>query len=163
MALRKSRNDVGANAKKTSIAVLNGVLVDTVDLTNCVRMAHWTMRGPNFIGLHTMLEGFYNDLFAAGDDIAERLVQLGGTPDGTSQLVAEKTRLKVYPRDVTYTLTHVAELADRFAANAKAVREGIDTTDEAGDADTADLLTEVSRDLDKKLWMLEAHIENIEK
>jgi starvation-inducible DNA-binding protein len=163
MALRKSRNDLGENAKKTSINILNGVLVDTIDLTNCVRMAHWTMRGPNFIGLHLMLEGFYNELFQFGDDIAERLVQLGGTPDGTSQLVSEKTRLKMYPRDLTYTLSHVEELAERFAANAKAVREGIDTTDEAGDADTADLLTEVSRDLDKKLWMLEAHIENIEK
>jgi starvation-inducible DNA-binding protein len=163
MALSKTRNDLGENAKKTSINVLNGVLVDTIDLTNCVRMAHWTLRGPNFIGLHLMLEGFYNELFASSDDLAERLVQLGGTPDGTSQLVAEKTRLPPYPRDTTYTMTHVAELAERFAANAKAVREGIDATDEAGDADTADLLTETSRALDKKLWMLEAHIENVEK
>ena len=163
MALKKSRNDVGENAKKTSINVLNGVLVDSIDLTHCVRQAHWTLRGPNFIGLHLMLETFYNELFVSTDDIAERIVQLGGTPDGTTQLISEKTRLKPYPRDTTYTLSHVAELADRFAANAKAVRDGIDTTDEAGDADTADLLTEVSRALDKKLWMLEAHIENVEK
>jgi starvation-inducible DNA-binding protein len=162
MSLRKSPNDLGENAKRTSITVLNGVLVDTIDLTHCVRMAHWTLRGPNFIGLHTMLEGFYNDLFQSSDDLAERIVQLGGTPDGTSQLIAEKTRLKAYPRDVTYTMKHVAELVERFAANAKTVREGIDTTDEAGDADTADLLTEVSRDLDKKLWMLEAHTGNAE-
>ena len=141
------------------MAVLNGVLVDTIDLTNATRMAHWTLRGSNFIGLHTMFEGFYNELFATGDELAERLVQLGGTPDGTSQLVAEKTRLPIYPRDVTESLKHVAELAERYAATAKSVREGIDTTAEAGDADTADLLTAYSRALDKNVWMLEAHLE----
>ena len=41
---------------------------------------------------------------------------------------------------------------------AKTLREGIDQTDEAGDADTADLLTEQSRATDKMLWMLEAHL-----
>ena len=49
-------------------------------------------------------------------------------------------------------------LTARYAALAKTVREGIDETDEAGDADTADLLTSLSRTLDKALWMLEAHL-----
>ncbi|WP_419900479.1 DNA starvation/stationary phase protection protein Dps [Roseomonas sp. USHLN139] len=159
MALRATRNDLGENAKKASVNVLNGTLTDMIDLTNCVRMAHWTLRGPSFIGLHLMLEGFYNELFASADEVAERLVQIGGTPDGTSQIVAEKTRLSPYPQKTTAQLEHVKELADRFAALAKNVREGIDSTDEAGDADTADLLTGLSRDLDKKLWMLEAHLE----
>lgn len=159
MSLRATRNDLGENAKKVSVNVLNGTLVDTIDLTNCVRMAHWTLRGSNFIGLHTMLEGFYNELFATADEVAERLVQIGGTPDGTSQLVSEKTRLPAYPQATTNSMEHVKELADRFANLAKSVREGIDATDEAGDADTADLLTGLSRDLDKKLWMLEAHLD----
>lgn len=158
-SLHSTRNDLGENSKKVSVTVLNGTLTDMIDLTNSVRMAHWTMKGPNFIGLHEMLEGFYNELFATADDVAERLVQLGGTPDGTSQIVAEKTRLAPYSQKTTYTLDHVRELADRFASLAKSVREGIDSTDDAGDADTADLLTGVSRDLDKKLWMLEAHLQ----
>lgn len=160
MSLRPTRNDLGENAKKVSVNVLNGTLTDMIDLTNGVRMAHWTMRGPNFIGLHEMLETFYNELFATADEVAERLVQLGGTPDGTSQNVAEKSRLPGYPQGTVYTLDHVKELADRFAGLARSVREGIDSTEEAGDADTADLLTGLSRDLDKKLWMLEAHLEN---
>ncbi|PHK94555.1 DNA starvation/stationary phase protection protein Dps [Pseudoroseomonas rhizosphaerae] len=159
MALRNTRNDLGENTKKVSVTVLNGTLTDMIDLTNSVRMAHWTMRGPNFIGLHGMLETFYNELFATADEVAERLVQIGGTPDGTSQIVAEKSRLPAYSQATVYTLDHVKELADRFASLARSVREGIDSTDEAGDADTADLLTGLSRDLDKKLWMLEAHLE----
>ncbi|KAA2212291.1 DNA starvation/stationary phase protection protein Dps [Teichococcus oryzae] len=160
MSLHPNRNDLGENAKKVSISVLNGTLVDALDLTNAVRMAHWTMRGPNFIGLHEMLETFYNELFATTDDVAERLVQLGGTPSGTSQLVAEKSRLAPYSQETVHTMDHVRELADRFASLAKTVREGISSTDDAGDADTADLLTGLSRDLDKKLWMLESHLEN---
>jgi len=156
--IRPTRNDLGENAKKVSINVLNRTLTDMIDLTNCVRMAHWTMRGPNFIGLHEMLETFYNDLFNTADDVAERLVQIGGTPDGTSQNVVEKTRLPAYPQATVYTLDHVKELADRFGNLANSVRTGIHSTEEAGDADTADLLTGLSRDLDKKLWMLEAHL-----
>jgi starvation-inducible DNA-binding protein len=55
-------------------------------------------------------------------------------------------------------MEHVKALADRYAALAATVRAGIDTADEAGDADTADLLTGFSRTLDKALWMLEAHL-----
>ena len=68
------------------------------------------------------------------------------------------TRLPAYPADIAAEQAHFAALADRYAAVAKALRAGIDTTDEAGDADTADLLTGQSRDLDKKLWFLEAHL-----
>ena len=50
-------------------------------------------------------------------------------------------------------------LIERYSACANAVRQNIDDTDEAGDADTADLLTEVSRGLDKQLWFLEAHVQ----
>ena len=53
----------------------------------------------------------------------------------------------------------LAALIDRYSAFANAVRENIDDTDEAGDAGTADLLTEVSRGIDKQLWFLEAHVQ----
>lgn len=155
--LRTTRNDLGANAREASVAVLNATLADTTDLTNGVRMAHWTVRGSHFAGLHQLFGTFYEQLAAITDEIAERVVQLGGTPDGTTQLIGEKTRLEPYPVGLRAGMDHVKALTDRYAALAKTVREGIDATDEAGDADTADLLTGFSRTLDKALWMLEAH------
>jgi starvation-inducible DNA-binding protein len=56
-------------------------------------------------------------------------------------------------------MEHAAALADRLAAFGKSVREGIDRTTEYGDAATADLLTEVSRAIDKQLWLVEAHLQ----
>lgn len=156
--LHATHNDLGANAREVSVVVLNATLADTMDLTNAVHMAHWTVRGSQFAGLHTLFENFYNQLHAIIDDVAERVVQLGGTPDGTTQAVGEKTRLEPYPADLRDGMDHVKALVTRYAALGKSAREGIDAVDEAGDADTADLLTDLSRLLDKSLWMLEAHL-----
>ena len=153
-----TRNDVPSNAKQASVTILQGCLVDSVDLYNATRQAHWNVKGPHFGSLHTLFEGFYNALHTSSDDLAERIVQLGGTANGTTQVLANQTRLQPYPTDLYAGMDHVRALADRYAQVAKTLREGIDQTDEAGDADTADLLTEQSRAIDKMLWMLEAHL-----
>lgn len=155
----KTRNDVADNAKKVSIGILQQVLHDGVDLYNATRQAHWNVKGPHFYSLHTLLEGFYEDLQTSTDDLAERIVQLGGIASGTTQEIASGTKLPPYPTDLLAGMDHVTQLADRYSAVAKSLREGIDQTDEAGDADTADLLTEQSRAIDKKLWMLEAFLQ----
>ena len=153
-----TRNDVPSNAKQVSIGVLQACLVDTIDLYNATRQAHWNVKGPHFGELHKLFEEFYRALQESTDDLAERIVQLGGTANGVTQTLAASTRLPPYPTDVYAGMDHVVQLADRYAMVGKALREGIDTTDEAGDADTADLLTEQSRAADKMLWMIEAHL-----
>ena len=91
--------------------------------------------------------------------MAERAVQLGGTALGTTQVVGSTTKLPPYPTDVYAVADHLAALIDRFADYASALRTSIDESDDAGDADTADLFTEVSRGIDKQLWFLEAHVQ----
>jgi starvation-inducible DNA-binding protein len=72
-----------------------------------------------------------------------------GTALGTTQTLANKTALTPYPEDIYKIIEHLAALIERYGAVANAVRAGIDTTDDAGDADTADILTGFSRALDK--------------
>ncbi|MGN6030033.1 MAG: ferritin-like domain-containing protein, partial [Thermomicrobiales bacterium] len=55
---------------------------------------------------------------------------------------------------------YVEALVARWAAYAASTRAAIDTADEAGDADTADLFTEISRQVDMDLWFLEAHLQD---
>ncbi|MEL6223181.1 MAG: DNA starvation/stationary phase protection protein Dps, partial [Cyanobacteria bacterium J06627_8] len=88
----------------------------------------------------------------------ERVTALGGTALGTARIAATESILPEYPLDAVTGEEHITALAERFSAYGKHVREAIDQTDELGDADTADLYTEISRTIDKRLWFLEAHL-----
>ena len=148
-----------ANAKSAVIDVLNARLADSIDLALITKQAHWNLKGPNFIAVHEMLDPMRAAIDHHVDIIAERISQLDGTPIGTSQRVAKATALDEYPTDIKKVPDHLAALADRFAKLANQIREDIDTTDEAGDADTADILTAFSRELDKDLWFIKSHLE----
>lgn len=157
-----TRNDLKSNAKKTSIDLLNARLADAIDLALATKQAHWNVKGPQFIAIHEMLDKFREELDDHVDTVAERAAQLGGTALGTSQVVAKSTKLKPYPTDIHKTKDHLAALIERYAAAAKMARASIDEADDAGDADTADILTAYSRSLDKLLWLLEAHTQEKE-
>jgi starvation-inducible DNA-binding protein len=162
MPSHATRNDLKSNVKKSSIELLNARLADAIDLALITKQAHWNIKGPHFIAIHEMLDGFRKDLDEHVDTIAERAVQLGGTALGTTQVVAAESKLPPYPTDIYKTKDHLAALIDHYAAMAKSVRAAIDDASESGDADTADIFTAYSRTLDKSLWFLEAHVQEKE-
>lgn len=155
--LHKTNNDLKNNAKAVSMQLLEARLADGLDLALVTKQAHWNLKGPEFIGIHLMLDTFRDAQDEWNDMMAERIVQLGGTAKGTTQAVGERTKLKPYPTNIYAIADHLKALIDRYSQHANAVRSSIEEADEAGDADTADLFTEVSRGLDKQLWFLEAH------
>ena len=157
-----TKNDLKSNTKTASIELLNARLADAIDLALISKQAHWNVKGPQFIAIHEMLDGFRTELDGHVDTMAERAVQLGGTAHGTSQDVSKASTLKPYPADIHKTKDHLAALIDRYAAMAKSVRKAIDESDEAGDAGTVDIFTAFSRSLDKSLWFLEAHVQEKE-
>lgn len=156
MKLRKTRNDLKSNTKATIVVLLNGRLADAIDLALMTKQAHWNLRGRQFIAVHEMLDGFRTEIDGHADILAERVVQLGGVAFGTTQAVAQGTKLKAYPADLVSVEDHVAALAERYGDLANATRAAIDASGETGDADTADIFTAFSRSLDKALWFLEA-------
>ena len=153
-----TRNDLPDNARKAMIALLNARLVDAIDLRLSLKQAHWNVKGPNFIAVHEFFDAVQVRVAEFVDDIAERAVALGGVVDGTSQGVSKGSQLEAYPATATGEKDHLAAVADRLAAFGKLARQAIDAADEAGDKDTADLFTGVSRQIDKDLWMTEAHL-----
>ena len=157
--MHKTRNNLSSNAKAVSVDLLNARLADGIDLALATKQAHWNLKGPQFIGIHLMLDGFRTEQDEWNDTMAERAVQLGGTALGTTQTVGSMTTLAPYPTDTYAVADHLAALIDRFGAYANALHESIDQADEAGDADAADIFTEVSRGIDKQLWFLEAHVQ----
>jgi starvation-inducible DNA-binding protein len=159
MKTHQTKNNLKSNAKSVAIELLNARVADGIDLALVTKQAHWNLKGRQFIGVHEMLDGFRTQLDDFVDTMAERVTQLGGTALGTTQVVAQATTLSPYPTDIYAIPDHLAALIDRYGKVANNVRQSIDQATEAGDADTADIFTEVSRGLDKALWFLEAHVQ----
>jgi starvation-inducible DNA-binding protein len=157
--LHQTRNALPSNAKTASIGLLNARLADGIDLALATKQAHWNLKGPQFIAIHEMLDGFRTEQDEWNDTMAERTAQLGGTALGTTQVVTASTKLPAYPTDIYRIADHLAALIDRYAQYANTLHDNIDEVDEAGDADTADVFTQVSRGIDKQLWFLEAHVQ----
>jgi len=153
-----TRNDLPAGTRTKIIELLNARLADAIDLGAQTKHAHWNVKGPNFIALHELFDKVAEVVEDQIDTIAERVTALGGTARGTLAAVVRSTTLKPYPEDISEGLAHVDALSGALAAYGAKLRAAIGSADELGDADTADLFTGISRDTDKYLWFLEAHL-----
>jgi starvation-inducible DNA-binding protein len=154
-----TRIDLVSRIREASIAALQAQLSSSVDLFTQVKQAHWNVKGPNFIALHELFDSVAEIVEEQSDLIAERITALGGRADGTVRVAAESSTLVEYPLAITAGPNHVAAVADRLASYGRAARANIDHAAGLGDADTADLFTEISRAIDKQLWFVEAHLQ----
>lgn len=160
--MHPTKNDLPQKVRAKVAAVLADRLADATDLMLQGKQAHWNVKGPNFIALHELFDKIVESAEEWVDLIAERIVQLGGQAEGTVQATAARTSLAPYPLTIVSGTDHVEALSNALAAFGKKVRGAIDKTDKAGDKDTADLFTEISRDVDKYLWFVEAHNQRAE-
>lgn len=156
--LYTTRIDLAEDIRVKVIKILNQTLAATLDLKTQTKQAHWNVKGMDFLQLHELFDEMATELEDYVDMVAERVTALGGIALGTARIAAESSILPEYDLGAVSGEDHVIALADRYGAYAKHVREAIDQTDELGDADTADLYTEISRTIDKRLWFLEAHL-----
>lgn len=157
--MHETKNDIKEGKRKDLVELLNARLADAVDLRIQAKQAHWNVKGPSFIALHKLFDEIADNAAEHSDEIAERAVALGGTALGTVATVAKNTKLPKYPEDISSGADHVDALSTALATFGKSVRAAIGQAEELGDADTADLFTAVSRDVDKYLWFVEAHMQ----
>lgn len=151
--------DIKEQVRSDMVNLLNQQLADTFDLMSISKQAHWNVKGPEFFQLHELFDLLAEGLLPHVDAIAERVTALGGVAMGTARMAAANSRIPEFTGEPFDGIAHVRALTERFAQLAQSTRAGIDTADAAGDTGTADLLTEIVRDLDKWLWFLEAHVQ----
>ena len=159
MALHNTKIDISKDTREKLITLLNARLADASDLKSQTKQAHWNVKGMSFIALHELFDQIATAVEGHVDLIAERITTLGGTAMGTVRLAAQNSSLSEYPHEITDGAAHVDALSTALADFGKVVRKGIDEASDLGDQDTADIFTEISRDIDKQLWFVEAHIQ----
>lgn len=142
--------------KPAAIAeALGGVLADTYRLTFKTHAYHWNVEGPLFFSLHKLTEEQYENMFAAADELAERIRALGQlAPFSLEEIV--KTSVLEDVQSAPTAGDMVADLASDHEKVAKRLHEVIDIAEENKDAVTADLATARSAFHEQAAWMLKA-------
>src|ERR1035437_5292166 len=153
----ETENDISLQRRSELSALMNQRLEDAVDLQMQMKQAHWNVKGPSFIGLHELFDKVNASVASYVDQIAERIVQLGGIAEGTVRVAAARSRLTEYPLQIADGMAHVEAVARGLSTFGQAARSTIEEANAFDDAATADLFTEISRGLDQWLWFVEAH------
>jgi starvation-inducible DNA-binding protein len=158
--LYTTRIDIPEATRSKVIQQLNTTLAASLDIWSQTKQAHWNVKGKDFYQLHLLFDDIAGVLYEHIDLIAERITALGGVAHGTARQSAKNSPLSEYPDTEKMSEDdHLNALADRLAAYAKHLREGISKCDELDDQDSNDLYVQISREVDKKLWFVEAHMQ----
>jgi starvation-inducible DNA-binding protein len=135
---------------------LQQVLADTYSLMAKTHLYHWNVTGSNFMSLHTQFQTQYEALFAAADEIAERIRQLGSMVSGGLPAFTQASNISV-PQAITGEAM-LKELAEDHKTMSASLVSFANLADKAKDRITADLLTARAADHDKTAWMLAAQV-----
>ncbi|QHB99274.1 DNA starvation/stationary phase protection protein [Epidermidibacterium keratini] len=129
------------------------------DLQLTLKHAHWNVVGPNFIGVHTMLDDQIVGVRAILDEIAERIATLGVAPVGTPGALVRDRTWDDYDVLRADALEHLAALDHVYAGIIGDFRTAIERTHEI-DPVSEDLLTGQTGQLEKYHWFIRAHLED---
>ncbi|MEE8603002.1 Dps family protein [Euzebya tangerina] len=136
-------------------AVMQPTVTDLIDLALTGKQLHWAVVGPRFKPVHEHLDELIEEYREYSDTVAEYLSTIGVVPDGRAVRVAGDTPMD--PVDATF-MTDDAVI-DLMTARIKGVATSLrQRSAQVADADSAaeDLLIEITRVLDKQLWMTSA-------
>jgi starvation-inducible DNA-binding protein len=151
--------DLSETKRVQLIELCNSCLADAVDLQLHCKHAHWNVKGPNFIALHQLFDQVNESVEDYIDLIAERAVQLGGIANSTSRMVATWAHMPENDAQSPSEHDYIHSLSEALGSFGKIARNAIDKSSEIGDAVSADIFTEITRGVDKWLWMVEAHLQ----
>lgn len=139
------------------IEFLNEQLADWNLLFVKLHNYHWNVKGNDFFILHEKFEGLYDEAAGYIDEIAERVLALGGVPAGSLKEYLELTTLQEATGKES---SH--EMVESIVADLKAtvanLKRGLEFADEVGDVTTDDLLTGIHCAIEKHVWLLSAFL-----
>ena len=136
---------------------LNQVLADSYALMSLTHFAHWNIEGPGFFALHTAFQTQYEELFAAIDEIAERIRALGAYAIGGLGTFAKVAQMKEFAAPLSqgdYVLLLI-DGNEKLVADAEVAR---DLAGETNDPESQDLMIGRITLHQKTIWMLRSFL-----
>lgn len=155
----KNLNAIGLDEQKSNELTekLNHLLANYSVFYQNVRGYHWNVRGEKFFELHIKFEELYNDLIIKIDDVAERILTLGKTPEHRYSKYTKEATIKE-SKEVTDGIKAVANILDSFKVLLVAQREILELAGKIDDEGTSALMSDNIREQEKLVWMYSAFL-----
>ncbi|MBP7173091.1 MAG: DNA starvation/stationary phase protection protein [Cloacibacterium sp.] len=155
----KNSNIIGlkeADCKKIA-EKLNELLADYSIFYQNTRGAHWNIKGDQFFTLHVKFEELYDNLALKIDEIAERILTLGYTPNHNFSDYIELSTIKE-SKEVSDGAKCVENILSSFKIVIDLQRELLDITEKAGDEGTNALMSGYISEQEKEVWMYNSYL-----
>jgi starvation-inducible DNA-binding protein len=148
-----------AEKRQKSVDALNQVLVDTFSLRDLYKKHHWQVSGPTFYQLHLLFDKHAEEQSELIDQIAERIMALGGVSYAMAHDVVENTRIPRPPKDREEPPVQISRLLEAHEIVLQEARAFAKDASENGDDGTNDLLvSDVVRTNEQQVWFISEHV-----
>lgn len=155
----KTTQLIGLESEKIQkvVELLNELLANYQVYYQNIRGFHWNVKGNRFFVLHAKFEELYNDAVEKVDEVAERVLTLGGTPLHSYAAYAKVATIKA-EENVSDGDECLRAVEANISVLIRQEREILAAAEEAGDDGTQDLLTPYISQQEKLIWMLNAYL-----
>ncbi len=137
---------------------LNAILANTIVEYQKLHHYHWQVSGERFFSLHAKFEDFYNKFADIVDDVAERILMIGGSPIGTLSEAVKNATIKE-DSEIPSADEMVNRVLSDFVILHVQMGKAIEEAEKASDRGTANLLDGMADGLEKDMWMLRAYLQ----
>lgn len=153
MAMEKL-SAIGLDQKKAELLAnkLNNLLANYSIFYQNTRGYHWNIKGEKFFELHLKFEELYNDLLLKIDEVAERILTLGYSPEHNYSLYAQSSKIKESSK-ISNGLVAVEHILESLKTVIIMQREILDLAADANDEGTNALMSDYIRFQEKQIWM----------
>lgn len=153
-----TKNRIGLDANKTKKLAekLNILLANYSVFYQNTRGYHWNIKGDTFFELHVKFEELYNDLVIKIDEVAERILTLGYTPEHQYSEYVKVSEISESEKESDGKKA-VENILNSFKVTLKHQREILDLSDDAGDEGTNALMSDYISEQEKLVWMYSSY------
>lgn len=138
--------------------MLNKLLANYQIFYMNVRGFHWNIKGNHFFELHVKFEEIYSDLLIKIDDVAERILALGGRPIHAYSQYLKQSEIKEMT-DISNDVMSVKRIKESLIILIELQRRILNANNEAGDEGTSSMISDYIKEQEKLIWMFSAYLE----